>query len=122
MPRETLLDFFQDFAELPNEFLIYDDGFRSRSYRYNEVAVKARSFAARLRDAGIGKNDKITLYGENRPEMSASERAGDEEPEMPPDKIEGRAAENGPGDGAGLYEVSWSVISFAGGGFVSRRR
>jgi len=68
MPRETLLDFFQDFAELPNEFLIYDGGFRSRSYRYNEVAVKARSFAARLRDAGIGKDDKVILYGENRPE------------------------------------------------------
>src|SRR5438552_10122828 len=68
MARETLLDFFQDFAELPNEFLIYDDGFRSRSYRYNEVAVRARGFAARLREAGIGKDDKIILYGENRPE------------------------------------------------------
>ncbi len=68
MPRETLLDFFQDFAELPNEFLIYDDGFRSRVYRYNEVAAKARSFAARLRDAGIGKDEKVIFYGENRPE------------------------------------------------------
>lgn len=68
MPRETLLDFFQDFAELPNEFLIYDDGFRSRGYRYDEVAAKARSFAARLRAAGIGKDDKVILYGENRPE------------------------------------------------------
>ncbi len=68
MPRDTLLDFFQDFAELPNEFLIYDDGFRSRGYRYNEVAAKARGFAARLRDAGIAKDDKVILYGENRPE------------------------------------------------------
>src|SRR6266567_826560 len=68
MARETLLDFFQDFAELPNEFLIYDDGYHSRVYRYNEVAVRARGFAARLRDAGIAKDDKIILYGENRPE------------------------------------------------------
>jgi len=68
MPRETLLDFFQDFADLPNEFLIYDDGFHSRSYRYNEIAAKARAFAARLRSAGIAKDDKIILYGENRPE------------------------------------------------------
>ncbi|HEY6391765.1 MAG TPA: AMP-binding protein [Bryobacteraceae bacterium] len=68
MPRETLLDFFQDFAELPDEFLIYDDGFRSRSYRYDEVAARARGFAARLREAGIAKDDKIILYGENRPE------------------------------------------------------
>jgi long-chain acyl-CoA synthetase len=68
MARDTLLDFFQDFAELPNDFLIYDDGFHSRSYRYNEVAARARGFAARLRAAGIAKDDKIILYGENRPE------------------------------------------------------
>src|SRR5258706_3635121 len=68
MRRDTLLDFFQDFAELPNEFLIYDDGFHSRVYHYNEAAAKARGFAARLREAGIGSDDKIILYGENRPE------------------------------------------------------
>ncbi|HYL73580.1 MAG TPA: AMP-binding protein [Bryobacteraceae bacterium] len=68
MPRETLLDFFHDFADFPNEFLIYDDGFRSHTYRYNEVAAKAHAFAGRLRDAGIGKDDKIVLYAENRPE------------------------------------------------------
>src|SRR3979411_1163834 len=68
MPRETLLDFFQDFADLPNEFLIYDDGFRSCSYSYNEVADRARGFAARLRAAEIAKDDKVILYGENRPE------------------------------------------------------
>ncbi len=68
MLRDTLLDFFQDFAGLPQEFLIYDDGFRSHHYCYDEVAAKAHAFAARLRDAGIGKDDKVILYGENRPE------------------------------------------------------
>jgi long-chain acyl-CoA synthetase len=68
MARDTLLDFFQDFADLPNEFLIYDDGFRSHRYRYNEVAAKAQAFAGRLRDAGFTKDDKLILYGENRPE------------------------------------------------------
>src|SRR5713226_7456568 len=68
MARDTLIDFFHDFADLPTEFLIYDDGFRSRSYRYNEVAAKAQAFAARLRAAGIAKDDKIILYGDNRPE------------------------------------------------------
>src|SRR5271166_5711159 len=57
MARDTLIDFFQDFAGLPQQFLIYD-----------EVAAKAHAFAARLRDAGIRKDDKIILYGENRPE------------------------------------------------------
>ena len=68
MARDTLLDFFHDFADLPKEFLIYDDGFRSHHYRYDEVAAKARAFAGRLRDAGIAKDDKLILYGENRPE------------------------------------------------------
>ena len=68
MTRDTLLDFFADFAGLPDEFLIFDDGFRSRHFRYSEVATLARAFAARLHEAGIAKDEKIILYGENRPE------------------------------------------------------
>lgn len=68
MARETLLDFFHDFAGLSDEFLIHDDGFRVRRFRYDEVARLARAFAARLGKAGIGKDDKVILYGENRPE------------------------------------------------------
>ncbi|HLK21597.1 MAG TPA: AMP-binding protein [Bryobacteraceae bacterium] len=68
MVRDTLLDFFQDFAALPNEFLLYDDGFRTHRYRYNEIAAKAQSFAARLRANGFSRDDKLILYGENRPE------------------------------------------------------
>ncbi len=68
MPRDTLLDFFQDFAGLEDEFLIYDDGFQARHFRYREIAERARGFAARLREAGIGRDDKVILYGENRPE------------------------------------------------------
>jgi long-chain acyl-CoA synthetase len=68
MPRDTLLDFFQDFAGLEDEFLIYDDGFHARHFRYREIAERARAFAARLREAKIGRDDKVILYGENRPE------------------------------------------------------
>jgi long-chain acyl-CoA synthetase len=68
MPRETLLDFFEDFAGLDDEFLIYDDGFHARSYRYREIAKHARAFAAKLRERGIGRDEKVILYGENRPE------------------------------------------------------
>ncbi len=68
MPRETLLDFFDDFAGLDDEFLIYDDGFHARTYRYREIAGGARAFAAKLREQGIGRDEKIILYGENRPE------------------------------------------------------
>jgi long-chain acyl-CoA synthetase len=68
MPRDTLLDFFQDFAGLDDEFLIHDDGFQARRFRYREIADRARGFAARLGKEGIVKDDKVILYGENRPE------------------------------------------------------
>src|ERR1700734_3710338 len=68
MPRETLLDFFYDFAGLEDEFLIHDDGFQARHFRYREIAEGARGFASRLREAGIGRDEKVILYGENRPE------------------------------------------------------
>jgi len=68
MPRDTLLDFFQDFASLDAEFLIHDDGFQARRYSYREIAERARAFAAGLREQGIGPDEKIILYGENRPE------------------------------------------------------
>ncbi|MGP0070548.1 MAG: AMP-binding protein [Bryobacteraceae bacterium] len=68
MPRDTLLDFFHDFASLDDEFLIHDDGFHARHFRYREIAERARAFAARLREKGIGRDEKVILYGENRPE------------------------------------------------------
>ena len=68
MRRESLLDFFSDFATLRNPFLVYDDGFRTQSFTYSEVAARALGFAARLRTQGIAPNDKVILYSENRPE------------------------------------------------------
>jgi long-chain acyl-CoA synthetase len=68
MRRETLLDFFNDFAAARGEFLVYDDGFRARSYTYAEAAAAARGFAARLQRAGIKKGDKVVFWSENRPE------------------------------------------------------
>ena len=57
MPHETLLDFFAGFANYTDEFLVYDDGYRSWSYRYGDVARAARIFAGRLRREGIAKGD-----------------------------------------------------------------
>ena len=68
MPRATLLDFFEDFSRLDDEFLIHDDGFHARHFRYREIAAAARAFASRLRDQNIGHDEKIILYGENTPE------------------------------------------------------
>jgi long-chain acyl-CoA synthetase len=66
--RNTLIDFFRDLSEIQGEFLVYDDGYRRRGYRYDEVGRATRAFAARLAAAGFTKGDKVVLWGENRPE------------------------------------------------------
>ena len=68
MRRDTLLDFFHDVSAVSGEFLVYDDGYRARTYTYGETARAARGFAARLQSAGLGKGDKVVFWSENRPE------------------------------------------------------
>ena len=68
MPRDTLIDFFNDLALADGDFLVYDDGFRARSYTYREVGRLARTLARRLRGEGLRKGDKVIFFSENRPE------------------------------------------------------
>ena len=68
MPRNTLIDYFDDLARAKGPFLVYDDGFRARSHSYVEVGHAARGFASRLVDAGVRKGDKVVFWSENRPE------------------------------------------------------
>ena len=72
MPRETLVDFFEDLSAKAGEFLVYDDGFRTRRYLYGEVAAGARGFAGRLHEAGLRKGDAVLFWAENRPEWIAA--------------------------------------------------
>ncbi len=72
MKRDTLLDFFADFADLPDPFLIYDDGFRIEQRTYRQTAQAARALAVRLREAGVHKGDKVVIWSENRPEWVAA--------------------------------------------------
>ena len=72
MARDTLVDFFTDHfcsgrGELEGEFVVYDDGYRPRTFRYREIAGMARAFALRLRASGIRKGDKVLVWSENRP-------------------------------------------------------
>src|ERR1700722_7326383 len=67
MPRATLVDFFADLSTTEGEFLAYDNGYRSHSFRYREIAGMAHAFVLRLRAAGIRKGDKILIWSENRP-------------------------------------------------------
>jgi long-chain acyl-CoA synthetase len=68
MARDTLLDFFEDFARVDEPFIVHDDGYRVREATYRQVAVRARAFAARLAGAGIGPGDKVVIWSENRVE------------------------------------------------------
>ena len=68
MARRTLIDFFEDLSHTSGEFLTYDDGYRTWSFSYEEVAAAARSFAARLASAEIRKGDAVVIWSENRPE------------------------------------------------------
>jgi long-chain acyl-CoA synthetase len=66
--RDTLLDFFHDLSQARGDFLAHDDGFRSRSYTYDEVSRAARGFAAKLHALGLRKGDAVVFWSENRPE------------------------------------------------------
>jgi len=66
--RDTLLDFYDDLTRTSGQFLVYDDGFRTRQWTYTAVGQAARAFSARVRAAGYTRDDKILIWGENRPE------------------------------------------------------
>ncbi len=66
MRRDSLLDFFADFAIYREPFLIHDDGFRSTIRNYDETAAASKAFAARLNAAGIAAGDKVLIWSENR--------------------------------------------------------
>lgn len=72
MARETLVDFFRDFADGQEDFLVYDDGYRTRTHRYQEVGAAAAAFGARLQAAGLAKGDAVLFWSENRPEWIAA--------------------------------------------------
>jgi long-chain acyl-CoA synthetase len=66
--RDTLVDLFRDLDTHRGNFLVYDDGYRVHRHTYADVTRAARAFARRLAESGIGKGDKVVLWGENRPE------------------------------------------------------
>ena len=68
MARETLLDFFEDITPRDALFIVHDDGYRVRKMSYREVGAAARAFAGALAARGIGADDKVVVWSENRPE------------------------------------------------------
>ncbi len=75
MARRTLIDFFADATSgsaAGRDFLVYDDGYRTWTWTYAELAAAAQGFAARLYDAEITSGQAIAVWSENRPEWIAA--------------------------------------------------
>jgi len=58
---------FGRIAQYPNEFIVYDDGFRGWTFLYNEIARLAADFAARIKAQGLQKGDTVMIWSESRP-------------------------------------------------------
>ena len=68
MPRNTLLDFLEDYSRQDAVYLVHDDGYRTRQATYREVGDAAHRFADALKGAGLVPNDKLLIWSENRAE------------------------------------------------------
>ncbi|MBZ5605642.1 MAG: acyl--CoA ligase, partial [Acidobacteriia bacterium] len=62
-----LVQYLERTAALDAEFIVWDDGYRGRTYSYRQVAAMANAVRGRLRDAGIGKGDAVLIWSESRP-------------------------------------------------------
>lgn len=67
MTRDSLRDVFDDWSADAREFLIYDDGLRTKHFTYREVAERAVSCGAAMASLGISAGDHVVVWGENRP-------------------------------------------------------
>jgi long-chain acyl-CoA synthetase len=75
MTRRTLLDFFADVtsgAAKNAQFLVYDDGYRTWTWTYGELAAASHGFARRLRHEKLAAGQTIAIWSENRPEWIAA--------------------------------------------------
>ena len=65
----TLIELLREFPELgEREALRYHNGYRTWRYSYAELHRRIASFADYLKKAGIGKGQRLLLWGANRPE------------------------------------------------------
>src|SRR4051812_28208396 len=64
--QSRLIEYLARIEKLDAEFIIYDDGYRGRSYRYSDVGRMAHSLRSRFRVAGLKKGDAVALWSESR--------------------------------------------------------
>ena len=73
--RDTLIDFFDDLARARGDFLVYDDGFRSRGYTYARGRARARAASPRAcTSSGCARATRLSSGA--RTARSGSSRSG----------------------------------------------
>ena len=73
MARTTILEYLDNFRRHSREdAYVHRRGYRTQRWTYGDVASTAYRFARELESRGIGKDDKVLLWGENCAEWIAA--------------------------------------------------
>src|SRR5271155_2441078 len=73
MPRQSLLEYFEASSRPSTEIAIaWRRGYRVARWQYAELFGTAQQFARELQARGIGKGDRVLLWGENSGEWVAA--------------------------------------------------
>jgi len=73
MPRQSLLEYFQPESRPANEIAVaWRRGYRMARWTYAELLGTAHQFARELQRRGIGKGERVLLWGENSGEWMAA--------------------------------------------------
>ncbi|MGA8367176.1 MAG: AMP-binding protein [Candidatus Acidiferrales bacterium] len=66
MPRQSLLEYFQPTSRPAQDIaIIWRQGYRNVRFTYGDLMHAAAHFASQLDARGIGKGDRVLLWGEN---------------------------------------------------------
>lgn len=72
MARTTILEYLDNFCEHSREVAyVHRRGYRIQRWTYGDVVTNAYRFARELESRGIGRNDKVLIWGENCAEWIA---------------------------------------------------
>ena len=73
MARTTILEYLDNFRRHASEAAyVHRRGYRTQRWTYGDVLSVANRFARELESRGIGKNDKVVIWGDNCAEWIAA--------------------------------------------------
>lgn len=73
MPRQSMLEYFRADSRPRGEIAaVWRRGYRTIRWTYGELFARAAGFSEALRSSGVGKGDRVLLWGENSGEWIAA--------------------------------------------------